>query len=56
MALQHEELTERIIGGAIEAHKELRPGFVEPIYENAFAVELRIRPLTPAWGSAAVFF
>ncbi len=41
MALEFEGLTERIIGAAIEVHKELGPGFLESIYENAFAVELR---------------
>jgi GxxExxY protein len=43
MKLEHEELTGQIIGAAIEVHKELGPGFVESIYENALAVELRHR-------------
>ena len=43
MTLEHEDLTGRIIGAAIEVHKELGPGFVESIYENALAVELRQR-------------
>jgi GxxExxY protein len=30
--LEHEELTERIIGCAIEVHKKLGPGFLESIY------------------------
>ena len=33
--LEHQDLTSRIIGGAIEVHKKLGPGFVESIYENA---------------------
>ena len=43
MDLPHEELTGQIIGAAIEVHKALGPGFVEAIYENALAIELRAR-------------
>ena len=38
--LEHNELTEKIIGCAIEVHKKLGPGFLESIYENAFTLEL----------------
>jgi GxxExxY protein len=34
------DLTERVLGAAIEVHKSLGPGFLESIYEAAFAVEL----------------
>ena len=43
MALEHEELTGAIIGAAIAVHRELGPGFVEAVYDNALAVELRAR-------------
>jgi GxxExxY protein len=43
--LEHESLTEQIIGCAIEVHKRLGPGFLESIYENAFVLELRKRKL-----------
>ena len=43
--LEHEKLTEQIIGCAIEVHKKLGPGFLESIYENAFVLELRKRKL-----------
>jgi len=39
--LEHESLTENIIGCAITVHKKLGPGFLEPIYENAFIIELQ---------------
>jgi GxxExxY protein len=43
--LEHEKLTEQIIGCAIEVHKRLGPGFLESIYENAFVIELGKRNL-----------
>jgi len=43
--LEHETLTEKIIGCAIEVHKRLGPGFLESIYENAFVVELQKKEL-----------
>ncbi|PCJ52826.1 MAG: GxxExxY protein [Candidatus Hydrogenedentota bacterium] len=36
-------LTEKIIGAAIEVHKELGPGLLERIYEEALCYELEIR-------------
>ena len=41
MELEHEDLTGRIIGAAIEVHEHLGPGFLESIYENALSVESR---------------
>ncbi len=41
--LEHEELTGAIIGAAIDVHKELGPGFLEVMYENALCMELRHR-------------
>lgn len=40
MALEEEDLTEVIIGAAIEVHKALGPGFIESVYENALVIEL----------------
>jgi GxxExxY protein len=38
-------LTERIIGIAIEVHRELGPGFLESIYEEAMAVAMQAQGL-----------
>jgi GxxExxY protein len=43
--LEHEDLTEKIIGCAIEVHKKLGPGFIESVYENAFTIELQKKGL-----------
>ena len=40
------EITERIIGAAIEVHRQLGPGFLESIYENALVYELGKRRLS----------
>ena len=34
------DLTDRIIGCAVNVHKTLGPGFVESVYENALAIEM----------------
>ena len=41
MGLEHGDLTGKIIGAGIEVHRQLGPGFLESIYENALTVELR---------------
>jgi GxxExxY protein len=39
----HEELTETIIGAAIEVHKQLGPGLLESVYQVCLARELALR-------------
>ena len=39
--LKHKDLTEKIIGAAIEVHKFFGNGFQEVIYQRALAVEMR---------------
>lgn len=39
--LEHGDLTDKIIGAAIEVHRRLDPGFIESIYENSLVIELR---------------
>jgi GxxExxY protein len=43
--LEHQALTEQIIGAAIDVHRRLGPGFLESIYENALVIALRKRGL-----------
>ena len=43
--LVHEQLTEQIIGAAIEVHRELGPGLLESAYEQCFCHELHLRDL-----------
>lgn len=43
MELLHKEITEQIIGAAIEVWKELGYGFLEKVYQRAMKVELELR-------------
>ncbi|MCM2275113.1 MAG: GxxExxY protein [Candidatus Didemnitutus sp.] len=39
------QVTEQIIGAAIEVHRELGPGLLESAYQRALAHELRLRAI-----------
>jgi len=41
--LLHEDLTEKIIGAAIEVHRTLGPGLLESAYEECLCHELHLR-------------
>ncbi len=43
--METNELTKAIIGAAIEVHRELGPGLLESIYEEALCHELSLRGL-----------
>ena len=43
--LLHEEITEKIIGAAMEVHRILGSGFLEGVYEEALCMELEKRGL-----------
>ena len=43
--LIHEDLTEQIIGAAIEVHREVGPGLMESAYEECLCHELHLRGL-----------
>ncbi len=42
---ERDELTQQVIGAAIEVHRHLGPGLLESIYEDALAVELGLRDI-----------
>jgi len=43
--LRYEQLTEQILGAAIEVHKTLGPGLLESAYEKCLCHELNLRGL-----------
>lgn len=45
---QTEELIRNIIGAAIEVHRELGPGYLEKVYEQAMVLELNRRGISCA--------
>lgn len=57
-----DELARGVIGAAIEVHKHLGPGYLESVYEDALAVELKLRgiphvrqhPVSVAYKGASV--
>lgn len=42
---ERDSLTEQVIGSAIEVHRHLGPGLLEPAYEECLAYELGVRGL-----------
>ena len=44
--VQRDQLTEKVIGAAIEVHKHLGPGLLEAAYEECLCYELSIREMS----------
>ena len=44
--MKHEEITHKIIGCAMEVHRQLGPGFQEYIYHRALAKEFKLQNLS----------
>jgi GxxExxY protein len=44
--LLHEDLTERVIGAAIEVHRALGPGLLESAYEECLCHEFHLRGIS----------
>ena len=40
-----ERIVREVIGAGIDVHKQLGPGFIEPVYDSALRIELRHRRL-----------
>ena len=42
----HKNITNKIIASAIEVHSNLGPGLLESVYEEALAIEFKLRNIS----------
>jgi len=43
--MKHQDLTHKIIGCAMEVHKQLGSGFQEVVYQRAFSIEMNLQEI-----------
>jgi hypothetical protein len=54
MALSHDsDLSERVIGSAIEVHRRLGPGLLESAYEECLCFETFVSIVATGWMSSS---
>lgn len=54
LSSEYNEISQEVIGAAIEVHRVLGPGFLESVYEQAMCEEFRLRDLTYSYQQGCI--